>query len=520
MPREHTALPHETTCDVLILGAGGSGLTAAVAAAQSGARVIVLEKASTIGGSTAMSVGAFTAPATSLQRKAGIADSVEQFIDDITHGNGVFEERENLELRRLFAVNAAATLEWLIGLGVRFLGPFPEPPHRHPRTHLVLPNSKSYTTILRAAAHRLSVRIELNSGADELVLNPAGAVLGARCGDMTYLARRGVVIATGDFSASPDFLRSGVSEAASKVPPINACNTGDGHVLGKSAGGQLVQMDTVFETLRYAPRTRPDVLKAMPANRIFARFASPFANRLPRYLFDFFTKSAMISWLAPSPAMYAAGAIHVSSSGERIADEESNSSLVRQVAASGNRSFMLFDSAVAAAFSDGGQPIAAFPGVAHAFLGDVRRFRPDLLIEAATLQELATTLCVPASNLTSTVTQWNKSVDTGTDTAFDRTHLGAGIRQGPFFALGPLQGAVTLANGGLAVDTDLRVLDDTGTPIVGLFAAGSAGQGGLQLLNNGLHIGWAMTSGRLAGIGAARSPIQVALADRLASGLS
>ncbi|WP_337110448.1 FAD-dependent oxidoreductase [Prescottella equi] len=496
-----------STCDVLVLGAGGSGLAAAVAAAQSGARVVVLEKASTFGGSTAMSVGAFAAPMTSLQRKAGVADSVEEFVADIAHTNGPLEERENQELRRLFAVHAAPTLEWLIGLGVRFLGPFPEPPHRHPRTHLVLPNSKSYTATLRTAARRLAVRIVFGAGADELLRNSTGAVIGARSGGRNFVAQRGVVIATGDYSASAALLRSGINESASKVPPVNPGNTGDGHLLGLSVGGQLIQMDTSFETLRYIPRNRPDLLKAMPAHPAFARFAAPIANHLPRPVFEFFTKGAMISWLAPSPAMYGAGAIHVSASGERIANEESNSDLVRGVAAHGDRSFMVFDATVAAAFSRGGEPVAAFPGVAHAYLEDVRQFRPDIFTEAPTLKDLATALGIPADVLISTVSRWNESSESGTDTDHGRAHLGAGLRRGPFFALGPLHAAVVLTNGGLAIDSDLRVLDSTGTPIDGLFAAGSAGQGGLQLLNNGLHIGWAMTSGRLAGTAAARSPI-------------
>ncbi|MFJ5901907.1 FAD-binding protein [Streptomyces sp. NPDC093064] len=74
-----------------------------------------------------------------------------------------------------------------------------------------------------------------------------------------------------------------------------------------------------------------------------------------------------------------------------------------------------------------------------------------------------------------------------------------GITDGPFYALGPMQAYVTLADAGLAVDTELRVTDADGEPIPGLWAAGSTGQGGLQLLNHGLHIGWAMISGRLAG---------------------
>jgi fumarate reductase flavoprotein subunit len=60
-----------------------------------------------------------------------------------------------------------------------------------------------------------------------------------------------------------------------------------------------------------------------------------------------------------------------------------------------------------------------------------------------------------------------------------------------------------LTNGGLAIDVQFRVLDADGKPIGGLYAAGSAGQGGLLLQLDGLHIAWAHTSGRLAGRSAA-----------------
>ncbi|WSK00130.1 FAD-binding protein [Streptomyces sp. NBC_01320] len=76
-------------------------------------------------------------------------------------------------------------------------------------------------------------------------------------------------------------------------------------------------------------------------------------------------------------------------------------------------------------------------------------------------------------------------------------------RAGPAPAPGPRASGLgtfpTLADGGLAVDTNLRVTDTNGEPIRGLWAAGSTGQGGVQLLNHGLHIEGAMISGRLAG---------------------
>jgi fumarate reductase flavoprotein subunit len=97
------------------------------------------------------------------------------------------------------------------------------------------------------------------------------------------------------------------------------------------------------------------------------------------------------------------------------------------------------------------------------------------------------------------VARWNEQVAAGADAEFGRERLGDGVTEGPFYALGPMNAYVTLADGGLAVDTELRVTTEDGEVVPGLWAAGSTGQGGLQLLNHGLHIGWAMISGRLAG---------------------
>lgn len=485
------------TFDVVVLGGGGSGLSAAVSAADNGARVVLLEKAPRLGGSTALSVGAMTAPCSSLQRAAGIEDSIDEFVADIQTTNGPLEPQENTVLRRLLAEESAATLEWLMGMGVRFLGPFPEPPHRHPRLHNILPNSRSYPAALARRARKLGVRIETSRPADELLVD-TGRVVGVRSGEHRYLATRGVVIATGDFTASPEYLREHVSPEAGTTSPANPSNTGDGQRLGVSVGGKTVGFHSIFESLRYAPRRRPDLLKGMPASPAFSRFAAPFARNLPKPVFEFFAKGALVGWLAPNPGMYAAGGIQVdAATGRRIADETDGPALARGIGRLGDRSYLIVDSVVAARFSKGGEPIAAFPGVAQAYLEDVRRRRPDLITEAATLTDLAIRLDIP--KLQETVDRWNSGVRAGRDPEFGRTELGAGILVGPFTALGPLESVAPLSNGGLAVDTDLRVLDTDDNPIPGLYAAGSAGQGGLLLLNNGLHLAWAHTSGRLAG---------------------
>eukprot|EP01035_Chromulina_nebulosa_P001184 gene1184-1594_t len=88
--------------------------------------------------------------------------------------------------------------------------------------------------------------------------------------------------------------------------------------------------------------------------------------------------------------------------------------------------------------------------------------------------------------------------------------LGASSRRqakGPFVALGPARSWIVFSEGGLRIDTDFRVLDRGGVAIPGLYAAGSAGQGGVLLEGHGHHLAWAFTSGRLAGRNAATAAL-------------
>jgi succinate dehydrogenase/fumarate reductase flavoprotein subunit len=79
------------------------------------------------------------------------------------------------------------------------------------------------------------------------------------------------------------------------------------------------------------------------------------------------------------------------------------------------------------------------------------------------------------------------------------------LHKAPFVALGPVKSYVVFTDGGLNVNTDLKVLHRNGEIISGLFAAGSTGQGGLLLEGHGHHLGWAFISGRIAGRNAALS---------------
>jgi fumarate reductase flavoprotein subunit len=147
---------------------------------------------------------------------------------------------------------------------------------------------------------------------------------------------------------------------------------------------------------------------------------------------------------------------------------------------------------MAALFSGWPHFISTAPGVAYAYVDDYRRNRADIFNAGATLDGLASKLAMPAAALAETLRAHNAG-------AGNRPKLG----DGPYVALGPLRAVFVHAEGGLAVDHEHRVLDANDKPIVGLYAAGSTGQGGLLLKGHGHHLGWAFASGRRAGRNAA-----------------
>jgi succinate dehydrogenase/fumarate reductase flavoprotein subunit len=151
--------------------------------------------------------------------------------------------------------------------------------------------------------------------------------------------------------------------------------------------------------------------------------------------------------------------------------------------------WIVFDQAVAEKFSAWPYFISTAPGVAYAYLADYRRNRPDIFHQAQSIEGLAQSMGVDPNALSASVQRYNEA---------ERGERPA-IAQGPFFALGPVKSYVVFTDGGLNVNAQLQVLHSNGIVIPGLYAAGSAGQGGLLLEGHGHHLGWAFISGRLAG---------------------
>jgi fumarate reductase flavoprotein subunit len=467
--------------DVLVIGGGGSGLAAAVRAAQRGARVVVVEKEDRVGGSTAMSVGSITAAGTRLQRRAGIQDSPEAFVEDMFAFRPELLDGDAPDLRRVLANEAAATVSWLEELGVAFVGPYPEPPHRVPRMHNVIPNSRSYIARLSEAARELGVTIRVGTQVTELLREDGrvvGAVVRDSAGEQTVRARLGVVLASGDFSGNSAMREEFLPRAAAAAKPINPSANGDGHRLAQDLGAELRRMDVTFgPQLRFPPPPRTGLIDRLPTWTWLCRMEAFAVQRLPAAALRPFVKSLLITHMSPASTLFESGAVLVNKRGERFGSPvESITELAFQEDGIG---YIVLDAAVAKKFNSPPHAISTAPGIAFAYFDDYRRGRPDLVTEAPDLADLAARIGVDRD-------------------ALEKSMSDSGLVP-PYYAMGPVLSMLTVTEGGLRVDEELRVLTADGAPVQGLHAVGGVGQGGMLLLGHGHHIAWAMTSGRLAG---------------------
>ena len=204
----------ETTFDVLVVGAGLAGLSAAMTVAEAGFSVAVLEKAHEIGGTTLKSEGAFNAIDARRQIRLRVEDSPEK------HWMQAWEngrQKGRKELLKIMAYEAGETLRWLEDLGLLFKENVSQVPGSgFPRTHLPASgNGEAYIHVLSDCLSKFDVPVLTDTPVTEIVRDRFGRVSGVvaqsksvegQSSSTKFTARLGVVLASGGFARNPDLL--------------------------------------------------------------------------------------------------------------------------------------------------------------------------------------------------------------------------------------------------------------------------------------------------------------------------
>ena len=242
-------------------------------------------------------------------------------------------------------------------------------------------------------------------------------------------------------------------------------------------------MDVVLgPQFRFPRAPKIGFTERLPSWSWLARIGAYYFAHAPSWMLKPVVTSLLVAHMSPSERLFEEGAILVDLDGARLSTEKAAVSLAQARDATG---YIVFDERIAQRFMKYPYFISTAPGIAYAYFFDYERGRPDIVHRAPTVNGLAVKLKMSASRL-------RASTET----------LSGGAR----VALGPVHAMLTITEGGLAVDERCRVLREDETPVQGLYAAGGVGQGGMALRGHGLHIAWAMTSGRLAGEQAAQRP--------------
>lgn len=241
----------DRTDDVVVIGSGGAGLSAAVTAADKGAGVVVLEKMPIIGGNTVISGGYLNAADPERQGKQGIQDSPENHFKQTLDAG---DYRADPEKVRILTENALDALHWLESMGMKFdnkvtqiFGAI------YPRCHMpVEPRGQGYIRTLKAAADKRGIKILTEMRVSRIIRDPkpGGRVLGVEVVDrknkrIFYRARKAVIIAAGGFSANKE-LRSLHDPRMKDLTTTNHSGaTGDMILAAMDIGAYPIGMDYI-----------------------------------------------------------------------------------------------------------------------------------------------------------------------------------------------------------------------------------------------------------------------------------
>ena len=486
--------------DVVVIGAGGAGMTAAMTAADAGQKVVILESQAMVGGNSARATGGMNAAKTVYQdenefdQAAGVektlATAAEKYADNETitalaktvseqwaayqaNPTGYFDSVElmeldtmvggkginNPELVKTLCEGTADAIDWLDENGITlhnvssFGGASVKRIHRPVNEEGKVVSVGAYMIpLLQENCEKRGIDIVLNTTVDTILTDANGAAVGVsgtdKDGNTVVVNAKSVILATGGFGANLDMVTQYKPELAGFMTTNAAGAQGQGIEMATAIGAGTVDMDQI------------QIHPTVEANT-----------------------AALIT-----EGLRGDGAILVNANGERFVDEVGTRDVVSaaEIAQPGSYSWLIVDQAMA----DASSVIQGYIKKGYTKTG-------------ATYEELAKELDVDPAAFANTMETWNSYVEAKNDPDFGRTSFANPLNNGPYYAIKVTAG-VHHTMGGVTINSATEVLKEDGTVIPGLFAAGEV-TGGVHGANRlgGTAVADFVVFGRIAGESAA-----------------
>ncbi len=482
--------------DVVIVGAGGAGMTAAITAAEEGKSVVILESQPMVGGNSVRATGGMNAGKTVYQdenefgESAGVEKTLksaadnyadnetitalaktvsEQWAEYQANPTGYFDSVELMELDTLIGgkgindtalvetlcSNSADAIDWLDEHGITlhnvssFGGASVKRIHRPVDADGKVVSVGSYMIpLLQENCEKAGVQILLNTTADEILTDANGAAVGVKAtgstGETVTVNAKAVVLTTGGFGANLDMVTEYKPELKGFMTTNAAGAQGQGIEMATAIGAGTVDMDQI------------QIHPTVEANT-----------------------AALIT-----EGLRGDGAVLINAEGKRFIDEVGTRDVVSaaEIAQTGSCSWLVVDQAMVDASS-----------VIQGYI------KKGYTVEGETYEELAKAMGVDEAAFAETMNNWNGYVEAKNDPDFGRTSFATPLNTAPYYAIKVTAG-VHHTMGGLTINTNTEVLKEDGTVIPGLFAAGEV-TGGVHGANRlgGNAVADFTVFGRIAG---------------------
>lgn len=464
---EHSS--KELTADVVVVGGGGAGMTAAVRLAEQGKHIILFEKASFLGGAISVSGGNQVIMGSKLQAENGVTDdSVESMVADF-QANGA--DKNNEEILTLFAENVGSATDWLVEhCGVGFAeGLHQLGEYTHNRELAYTGGGAGFAETMRKAVADSGAEVYLGTKVESLITDDNGAVVGVKAvstdGNTDYtVSAANVILATGGYGNNKEMLTDEMKSALYYGP---ATSTGEGIQMAQAVGAQTANME--------------------------------YGKRYPNGI-EVDTGLAK-STIAGNIAGWTMSAILVNQEGNRVVNEKASNRTIleTELQQTGGELFLLLDSETFEVWKSKLSEAGISESDIEKYL-EANGTTTPVFAHGETLEEAAAAAGIDADALKATVERYNGFVAAGADEDFGRAeaYLTMPIGDGPYYIIEQKPRFATTM-GGLVVNTSMQVLSTSGSPIAGLYAAGeNCGQVMGDDSPSGANNAWAITSGKLA----------------------